>query len=312
MNFSIIIPTYNRCAQVLALLKQIDKQAQHYPGDIEVLVINNASTDNTKKKIREFQWKYILPLVIDESRRGPSFCRNAGIRQASYSHLIFIDDDIQIATHFFELWKKYWLKHKDATVIFGQMKAKCRKKLPSELRQKEQEMIEKFYWCYAATKLGHEEKILKLDEVFFSACFSYKQPNKKEYFDERLGVITMGLLLGAEDLELSLRLLLKGKKIVYSPEIQNTNKFGIERLSYVYIVRRHIWAAIEVLYKEKLIRDKFGPKLSDELTFSYQLWCKITHIRRPWEIIPVYREFFSSWPKISFLVSYWVNQHLFK
>ena len=72
---------------------------QLVPGNIswEVIVVNNASTDNTSE-IAETEWqKYNHPLgklrIVDEKEPGLSFARQRGAQEASYKYVIFCDDD---------------------------------------------------------------------------------------------------------------------------------------------------------------------------------------------------------------------------
>jgi cellulose synthase/poly-beta-1,6-N-acetylglucosamine synthase-like glycosyltransferase len=54
MNFSIVIPTRNRQDLVIQCLLSIDQAARDYEGKLEVILVNNNSTDQTKKKYEDF------------------------------------------------------------------------------------------------------------------------------------------------------------------------------------------------------------------------------------------------------------------
>ena len=63
MKISICIPQYNRIAYLLKSLKQIE--AQDYQ-DIEVVVSDDRSSDNTEEAILELQKNYKYPLVFQQ------------------------------------------------------------------------------------------------------------------------------------------------------------------------------------------------------------------------------------------------------
>jgi mycofactocin glycosyltransferase len=85
---SIIIPVRNRPDEIRECLASLD--AVNYPRDkMEVIVVDDASTDHTPDVIREFPVR-LIPL--NRNRQAP-FCRNLAARQAKGDILAFIDSD---------------------------------------------------------------------------------------------------------------------------------------------------------------------------------------------------------------------------
>ena len=96
VNLTIAIPTYNgeqRLPQVLDKLKnQIDTKNINW----EVVIVDNNSTDNTAKIIREYQanWLQNVPLrYCFESEQGFPFARQKAITEAKGELIGFLDDD---------------------------------------------------------------------------------------------------------------------------------------------------------------------------------------------------------------------------
>ena len=84
---SFIICTYNRAEYLGISLDALRRSAQG--SGCEILVIDNASTDDTASICRErTDIKYYL-----EERQGLSYARNAGIAVAGGEWLVFLDDD---------------------------------------------------------------------------------------------------------------------------------------------------------------------------------------------------------------------------
>ena len=56
MLLSICIPTYNRCDKVLALLRFLSSELENnvFVNDIEIIVSDNCSTDDTKDRVLQF------------------------------------------------------------------------------------------------------------------------------------------------------------------------------------------------------------------------------------------------------------------
>ena len=90
-RFSLIIPAYNEAAYLPALLDSVDVARTCYagaPGDIEVVVVDNASTDSTAELARSRGCR-----VFSEDRRVIAAVRNTGARKARGRVLVFVDAD---------------------------------------------------------------------------------------------------------------------------------------------------------------------------------------------------------------------------
>ena len=91
MRLSVIIVTHNRREALALTLDQLVVNA-HLPHDsMEIIVIDNGSTDNTKKMV-ESRWDLPLRVIRRERNEGVS-ARNYGFIQAKSEYLLLIDDD---------------------------------------------------------------------------------------------------------------------------------------------------------------------------------------------------------------------------
>jgi glycosyltransferase involved in cell wall biosynthesis len=88
-RISVIIPTKNRAHYLGGALSSVLNQSF---GDLEVLVIDDASEDNTEEVVRSFRDPRIRYMRHSESRGG-SAARNTGIRNAVGLLIGFLDDD---------------------------------------------------------------------------------------------------------------------------------------------------------------------------------------------------------------------------
>ena len=86
---SVIIPTYN-CVQYIR--GAIDSVLNQTFKDIEIIVVDDGSTDNTKDKLTPFIKDEQL-LYLYQENRGPSSARNFGIREAKSNYIAFLDAD---------------------------------------------------------------------------------------------------------------------------------------------------------------------------------------------------------------------------
>jgi len=86
---TIIIPTYNRAHLLGRAIRSVLTQTFH---DWELIVVDDASTDNTKEVVNSFQDPRIHYLCHETNRGGPA-ARNTGIRKARGLYIAFLDSD---------------------------------------------------------------------------------------------------------------------------------------------------------------------------------------------------------------------------
>lgn len=94
-RLSIVIPTYQRRASVLATLRTLYGEV---PADdrrfFEVIVVVDGSTDGTKQAVRTLDAPYRL-VIVEQSNKGGAAARNRGAERAQGRFVLFIDDDMR-------------------------------------------------------------------------------------------------------------------------------------------------------------------------------------------------------------------------
>ncbi len=100
MQISIIIPTYNRAIELAKLLADLLTQVEHLAiANLELIVVDNNSTDNTKQIVQaQPSIKYIF-----EANQGVSFARNSGIINSTGDLVVFLDDDVRLASNWLQV-----------------------------------------------------------------------------------------------------------------------------------------------------------------------------------------------------------------
>ncbi|OXX83612.1 glycosyltransferase [Paraclostridium benzoelyticum] len=87
---SIIIPVYN----VEAYLEQSIESAINQTLDsIEIIAINDGSTDQSLEILKGYESKYDFIKVINQKNKGVSAARNTGIQHARGEYIYFLDSD---------------------------------------------------------------------------------------------------------------------------------------------------------------------------------------------------------------------------
>ena len=97
-EFSVIIPTYNRRENLYLTLCALDKTLLHYKKPVEVVVMDDGSTDNSLEVMHEFQESFVLQYRWQPHKGfGVTLARNRGCAIARGRNYLFVDSDILLA-----------------------------------------------------------------------------------------------------------------------------------------------------------------------------------------------------------------------
>jgi uncharacterized repeat protein (TIGR01451 family) len=112
-SVSVIVPAYNEEAHMASCLEAI--QRQDYGGDVEVIVVNDGSTDRTA----EIASKYPINLIDLETNVGKANALNAGIERSKGDILVFSDSDSELDSSAVRLLVNSLEEHPDAGAVAG-------------------------------------------------------------------------------------------------------------------------------------------------------------------------------------------------
>ncbi len=87
MQISVIIPSYNRLQTLIPAIESVCNQTSAVD---EIIVVDDGSTDATSSEICR---RYPQVKLIQQSNRGVSAARNAGIKRARFDWIALLDSD---------------------------------------------------------------------------------------------------------------------------------------------------------------------------------------------------------------------------
>lgn len=91
MDISIIVPVYNVEAYLKECLNSLLNQ--DFNGEYEIVCVNDGSTDNSLKILKEYEQINDKIVLIDQKNKGLSGARNTGFKNAKGKYIMFLDSD---------------------------------------------------------------------------------------------------------------------------------------------------------------------------------------------------------------------------
>ena len=142
MKFSIIIPAYNAEKKIENTLRSIESQIFN---DFEVIVINDASTDNTAQIVSKYKKVQLINNKINIKAGG---ARNVGLDNAKGDYIVFLDaDDIFVNCTALQKINNNIEKNKYPDLVYLGFETSLKKMIPCEDNSTKNRRIED--WKYA-------------------------------------------------------------------------------------------------------------------------------------------------------------------
>lgn len=119
-EISVVIPTYNRFEMLARALRSVLSQEFR---DFEIIVVDDASTDNTVGRLRsDFKAgteSGTIKVLAHETNRGRSSARNSGLRLAGAGLITFLDDDDSWLPDHLQGLHGFMNEHKNTGIAFS-------------------------------------------------------------------------------------------------------------------------------------------------------------------------------------------------
>ena len=101
---SVVIPVWNTEKYIKECLDSI--LAQSIIDELEIICVNDGSTDTSLEILRKYEKQYEQIKVIDQINGGQSTARNVALNVAAGEYVYFMDgDDLLTSFALEELWK---------------------------------------------------------------------------------------------------------------------------------------------------------------------------------------------------------------
>lgn len=227
-----MICSHNGATRLIETLRHVMNQKVDSQICWEVLLIDNASTDNTGQLAKEI-WRLNVPLrVVTEPKLGLMNARMTGFVSSKYEFVSFVDDDNWISPNWVQLVYEKFIEYPDAGAIGGGSEAVCETIQPA--------WFEQYKSGYGVGEQSESEGEIPANKLLWGTGAirrSAWQAVLDKKFEHKL-VGRKGRSLGAgEDREIMFMLLFSGWKLYYFPALHFQHFIPTNRLKWKYVCR---------------------------------------------------------------------------
>jgi len=258
-EISAIICTHNRADFLDKCIQSLYNQTLEQ-GQYEVIVVDNASTDETETVCHKYRG-YPCFRYVKEPIPGLSRARNTGWQSARSDYIGFIDDDATAGPKWLEQ-ALYCFKDckPQPEWVGGPIYLDWETEHPSWISEDYLAALGKIYWGDSPRFLDRKGERLGGGNSFYQKSIL----KKLDGFDIRLGR-KKGLLLSAEETQFQHRLQALNGLLFYHPDVSIKHFVPKERTNPGWLYRRYYWGGRSDFIMEKSLRNMRHEKLVNEL-----------------------------------------------
>lgn len=247
-GFSMVLCTYNRAGLLQPTLTHLAALKIPAGCAVELILVNNASTDNTLSFVKDtwVQLQEPFPLqILNESRPGKGYAVETGYDAAQYSYILTVDDDNWLDAYYLVNAEALLWEHPEVGMLQGKNEAVHETELPNWATDNLQTLFaiggptkdfgyfpQNFFYVWGAGMVIRKADWDYLRSLGF-AFLTSKMPGKA----------------AGEDHELAIALLLLGRKIYYSDKLKYKHYMPVGRISWANLKKGfYIWANLMYYY----------------------------------------------------------------
>jgi glycosyltransferase involved in cell wall biosynthesis len=247
IDISIVICSYNRAKILAKTLKSFGTLERPVDTKIELLIIDNNSSDETPQLVNQFIQRNSDVRYIFEPQPGLSHARNRGIKESQGSIVAYVDDDVIFDSAWLIEVVRIFQAYPDASCMGGKI-------IPQFEVGRPDWAIDEMLVYYGSTSSGDNVKQMLYPEIPFGGNMAFRHNifNQINIFNPNLGRKKKNLLSN-EECEIFWRINQAGLKVIYNPKALIYHQIPPERTCKDFIISRYYWQGISSVAFDQLI-----------------------------------------------------------
>src|SRR3990170_1957144 len=238
LDISVVIGTHNRQNMILDCLRSLENQND--PSELfEILVIDNASTDLTKKLVLTHLKKSKVKIrYIFEQKLGHSMTRNRGIQESEGNLIAFLDDDARAERNWLHEISSSFKKSSTVMAVGGKIIPQTTVPIPDWIPEHVLPLL-------TFVDYGEMEKQIHPPQTPVGTNMAFRKVVFEEIglFNTNLGRKGTRLLSGEEN-DFFLRMKEKNLCVWYNPDAIVYHALDSQRFTKKYIRSRVFWEGV--------------------------------------------------------------------
>jgi len=233
-GISVIICCYNSSSRIEETLKHVQKQEKMQDISWEVILVDNASKDNTVE-VAEKTWvrEDVSFKIVYEKNPGLSNARKKGIESSAFPYFVFVDDDNWLAIDYISRAFRIMEDHQDVGMAGGYGVPITSVELPDWFKEFE-----------AAFAVGHQyqkEGYVPYERTYLHGAGMIMRRSawdtlENNFFRFVLSDRKGGALSSGGDSELTYAIRLAGYSCWYDPNLKFKHLIPENRISWQYLL----------------------------------------------------------------------------
>jgi glycosyltransferase involved in cell wall biosynthesis len=234
-SISVVLCCHNSARRLPETLGHLDAQEIPKGLEWEILVVDNASTDDTANLIAEFarMRPHLTVRVVNEPQLGQTYARQRGMAEACCETVLFVDDDNWLAPNYLRLVAETFQQNPEISALGGMSTARCEGPEPVWLAR--------YQGWYAVNGPADAQPVLREEPFLWTAGAAYRRETFDRIRSLKLPFLVSGrrgnTLDGGEDVELSELIKLAGGKMYRHTGLHFRHYLPAGRLSWDYLRR---------------------------------------------------------------------------
>lgn len=251
---SIVIPAYNAGKYIEKCLQSIIYQ--NYK-DIEIIIVNDGSTDNTREICEKFVNQDSRIKLINTENKGAGSARNTGIDAAKGEYISFIDSDDYICPNYYSRMYEM-IKAGDADIVEGHYKRVSgydEDVFTNTGNVQEYTNIEKLLILYGDDEVEYINSVIVTNKLYRSSLFKEVRFPVNRIIDDEFIIY---------------KLIYNSKKIISTSDIMYAYVQSEESVMRASFKEKRVKDTLDV-YDEvyEFFKDKGNDKLIEEILIRY-------------------------------------------
>ncbi|WP_405277653.1 glycosyltransferase family 2 protein, partial [Methanobrevibacter sp.] len=118
-KFSVVMAVYNKEKYIAQALDSLINQTLNFKKNIQLILVNDKSTDNTLKVLESYKNEYPQNIILinNEKNMGSAYSRNRGMKYVKAPYVNFLDSDDVISNDAFKLAYRFLEEYYEVDIV---------------------------------------------------------------------------------------------------------------------------------------------------------------------------------------------------